>query len=259
METQICRKCGIEKSLDNFNFITDTKKYAKICKKCKSEYDKEYRKKNKKRIIKRDEARRHTLKYKQYQKEYSKKYYQKNKEKLKKYQAYYRNNNSKRKEYEKNYRKINEQKIKNYSKTYALMHKEEKRIKDKTYRLEHRNEITQRKKEKLKNDPILSFKSRIRNNIRQSFERQKQVKNNKLEEICGCSIDMLIEHLIKTYETNYNTKWDWKFVQEVHIDHKMPLVTAKTEEDVIKLCHYTNLQLLKARDNLKKGSKIFDI
>ena len=43
--------------------------------------------------------------------------------------------------------------------------------------------------------------------------------------------------------------------EKVHIDHIIPLATAKTEEDVIKLCHYTNLQLLKAKDNLKKGAK----
>lgn len=31
---------------------------------------------------------------------------------------------------------------------------------------------------------------------------------------------------------------------------------AKTEEEVIKLCHYTNLQLLKAKDNMKKHTKL---
>lgn len=41
-----------------------------------------------------------------------------------------------------------------------------------------------------------------------------------------------------------------------HIDHKIPLATAKSKEDIIKLCHYTNLQLLTAEDNMKKHDKI---
>ena len=32
--------------------------------------------------------------------------------------------------------------------------------------------------------------------------------------------------------------------------------TAETEEDVKRLCHYTNLQLLKPADNMKKSAKM---
>ena len=59
---------------------------------------------------------------------------------------------------------------------------------------------------------------------------------------------------MKTYKNSYGVEWNEK--EKVHIDHIIPLATAKTEEEVIKLNHYTNLQLLKAKDNLKKGSKI---
>ena len=41
-----------------------------------------------------------------------------------------------------------------------------------------------------------------------------------------------------------------------HIDHIVPLATAKTEEQVAKLNHYTNIQPLWAKDNLSKGAKI---
>ena len=43
-----------------------------------------------------------------------------------------------------------------------------------------------------------------------------------------------------------------------HIDHITPLSTATTEEEIIKLCHYTNLQPLWAEDNLAKSNKILD-
>ena len=32
--------------------------------------------------------------------------------------------------------------------------------------------------------------------------------------------------------------------------------TNSTEAEIIKCCHYTNLQLLKAEDNLEKGDKM---
>lgn len=41
-----------------------------------------------------------------------------------------------------------------------------------------------------------------------------------------------------------------------HIDHKIPLSSAKDEEELKKLCHYTNLQPLWAIDNIKKRDKI---
>ena len=47
----------------------------------------------------------------------------------------------------------------------------------------------------------------------------------------------------------------WENHGEWHIDHKKPLASAKTEEELKKLCHYTNLQPLWALDNIRKGAK----
>ncbi len=49
-----------------------------------------------------------------------------------------------------------------------------------------------------------------------------------------------------------HTKYGW------HIDHIIPLASAKTEEELKSLCHYTNLQPLWAKENLSKGAKIID-
>jgi hypothetical protein len=48
----------------------------------------------------------------------------------------------------------------------------------------------------------------------------------------------------------------WDNYGEWHIDHIIPLASADTEEEVLKLYHYTNLQPLWAIDNIRKGSKI---
>jgi hypothetical protein len=47
--------------------------------------------------------------------------------------------------------------------------------------------------------------------------------------------------------------WDNKHLW--HIDHIIPLSSAKTEDELKQLCHYTNLQPLWAADNIKKSNK----
>ena len=50
--------------------------------------------------------------------------------------------------------------------------------------------------------------------------------------------------------------WENHGAKTWHIDHIIPLASAKTEEEVFLLCHYTNLQPLWWSDNLSKGSKL---
>ena len=53
---------------------------------------------------------------------------------------------------------------------------------------------------------------------------------------------------------NYGYEWDG--IEKIHIDHIIPLDTAKIENDIIRLNHYTNLQLLKPLDNWQKKNKL---
>ena len=48
----------------------------------------------------------------------------------------------------------------------------------------------------------------------------------------------------------------WDNYGKWHIDHIIPLSSAKTEQDILKLCHYTNLQPLWAKGNIIKSNKI---
>ena len=80
------------------------------------------------------------------------------------------------------------------------------------------------------------------------------MKTERCENVTGLSIDELVSYLKGTYAKVYGKEWDGN--EKVHIDHIIPLATAATEEDAFRLCHYTNLRLIKAEDNLRKGAKL---
>ena len=68
----------------------------------------------------------------------------------------------------------------------------------------------------------------------------------------GCSPLQLKEHL----EKQFTNGMCWENRSKWHIDHIIPLSSAKTEDELYNLCHYTNLQPLWAVDNLKKSNRI---
>ena len=104
----------------------------------------------------------------------------------------------------------------------------------------------------MQNDELYKFKHKMRNFIYSSFKRNNFRKNKASETILGCTLIEFKDYIKSKFTEgmsfdNY-VKWQ--------IDHIIPLSTAKTVEDVIKLCHYTNLQPLWAEDNRRKSNKI---
>lgn len=223
MKEKKCRVCGLIKPISNFYFRNDNNKYRSECIECNKKINKKYIINNKEKV-----------------KEISKLYRERNREQILQKKAQYRENNRETlREKAKKYYKDNIEIIK-------IKRKEQKERSNETTRIY----VANRKK----NDRIYAFKSRIRPWLIKSFTRKKYIKNSHLEEIVGKPIDELVQYLLQTYKNNYGYEWD--YTEKVHIDHKTPLATAKTEDDVIKLCHYSNLQLLKAGDNLRKGAEI---
>jgi len=64
----------------------------------------------------------------------------------------------------------------------------------------------------------------------------------------SCSPEFLKKHL----ENQFIDGMSWENRSEWHIDHIIPLSSAKTKDELYKLCHYENLQPLWVEDNLKK-------
>ena len=223
MKTKICVSCGLEKPITEFRIRKSNGKHFNSCRSCLNKAHYKYISKNKEKDA-----------------EMKKKYYQKNKERiLKKASLYYLENHDRIRKRRKELYELNKEKI-----------KEQTRLRNK----KNRKLISEREKERVKKDHIFKLKKQTRQAIRISFNKKGYMKSEKTEKILGCSLDYFVNHLLQTYKDNYGYEWDKQ--EKVHIDHIKPLEKAATEEEVIKLCHYTNLQLLKAEDNLLKGSKL---
>ena len=104
-----------------------------------------------------------------------------------------------------------------------------------------------------KNNPIFKLTCIVRSRVITFIKSHNVNKTNQTFKIVGCSPEFLKEHLEKQFTEGMS--WDNHGVYGWHIDHIIPLSSAKTEEEVYKLCHYTNLQPLWANDNLTKSNK----
>lgn len=104
----------------------------------------------------------------------------------------------------------------------------------------------------LSSDPKNAMADRVRRRINDFMKKMGYKKNNKTHKIIGCTWDELKLHI----ELQFTDGMSWENRSEWHIDHIIPLASAKTEEDVIRLNHYTNLQPLWAEDNLRKSDKM---
>ena len=141
---------------------------------------------------------------------------------------------------------------------YRKTHGEEIKERNKKYRIKNKEKITKRQNEwckrKSRTDSVYNLKVRIRQSIKRSLNKKGFEKNRSCEKILGCDYETFVNHLLNIYKENYGVDYDSNI--KIHIDHIVPLKTAKTVDDIIRLNHYTNLQLLKAEDNLHKGAKL---
>jgi uncharacterized Zn finger protein (UPF0148 family) len=108
-------------------------------------------------------------------------------------------------------------------------------------------------RERRKTDLMFALKSSLGRLIRTSINRSGYKKNSKTNEILGCSYDYFKQYLEFQFEPWMNWNNRGRYNGELNygwdIDHIIPLESAKTEEDVIKLNHYTNLKPLCSKIN----------
>lgn len=178
-----------------------------------------------------------------------------------------------KKEQAKTYSLNNPGKIKEYNKKKYRKNKDIKRQIDKEYYIENKDKIKSRikeyrsnpetkekrnKREKIRREEDLNYKinCNLRGRLRHIVRNRNTVIQGTTEELLGCAIDFFIQYIENLFKENMS--WHNYGLYGWHLDHIIPLSSfdlTNIEEQKIAF-HYTNIQPLWAKDNLRKGSKI---
>ena len=101
-------------------------------------------------------------------------------------------------------------------------------------------------------DPVKKLKRHLHAVMSQIFKNKGIKKDTKTEKILGCSYSFFKSYI----ETRFQEGMSWQNRSSWHLDHIIPLATAKTKKELIKLNYYTNFRPLLAKDNLLKSDNL---
>ena len=116
----------------------------------------------------------------------------------------------------------------------------------------NREKVNAYYKGRAESDPLFALKKRYRGILAKAVLRGGYTKRSRSQLILGCTWEEFKAHI----ERQFVGGMSWERRCEIHIDHIVPLASAKTEEDVIRLNHFTNLRPLWAKDNLEKSDQL---
>lgn len=174
-----------------------------------------------------------------------KKYRKDNVEHIKNYR---KENKERQKETHRRWRKEN----KDYLNQYYSQWREQNKDYLKTYREGYKERRRSIERERRNSEPLYKMGVYLRNRTLSAFKSKRWNKNNKTQHILGADYETIFNHI----QSRFKGGMSWDNFGEWQIDHIIPLASANTEEELIGLCHYTNLQPLWAEENLIKGNKI---
>lgn len=173
---------------------------------------------------------------------------------------------------------------------YSLIHKQQKAKYDKQYRKKNENVIKEQKrlwyqipKNKLKKlesmrrynqDPVVKNaynrwrSTRYKKNIHFRLACLLRTRLNTAVRGChksgsavndlGCTVGEFKIYMEAHFTSGMT--WDNWAKNGWHIDHKLPLACfdLTDRKQLLKACHYTNLQPMWAKENISKGKKLLD-
>ena len=138
---------------------------------------------------------------------------------------------------------------------YSKDNKEQELIRKRRYYREDKNgmknKIKEDRRKKYASDPLFRLTDLTRCAIRRAFADTKIIKSARSSDLLGADKIVIRAWL----ESQFEAGMTWANQGLWHIDHIVPLASASNGSDIVKLCHYTNLQPLWGEDNRKKKAK----
>ena len=143
---------------------------------------------------------------------------------------------------------------------YAKNNRDKRNLTQQKYnnKPENKERLTQIRRQyelnRRKTDPIVKITKAVRDRLRDFLKYKGLDKKNSFKQYIGCTKEELKTHIESQFKPGMT--WENHGFYGWHIDHIIPLSSANSEEQIYKLCHYTNLQPLWAKENLSKNNKI---
>ena len=160
---------------------------------------------------------------------------------------WYKENLNKAKEKNKKWRQDNTEKKAEYGKKWRQDNAE----KIKKWRQDNAEYMREYQKNRRKSDPIYKMIVNLRGRISFYCKVIKLKKTTRTKEMLGLNLADFKSYM----ESKFREGMTWENYGQWHVDHIKPLSLATTEQEIIELNHYTNLQPLWAVENLKKSNK----
>lgn len=241
MKAKICIKCNTEKDISLFDKRKDSPSGVRSdCKECRAIYSKNYRLNNFEKI-----------------KNGKQNYHQNNKEAISKRNKEYRMLNAEKiKVHRTEYYKNNKKEILEKRKTSYLSNKDVVIMRSNIWYKNNKQQclVTRSKNNKKRYDSDYTYRLKKNMRSRVNLALKGQNKGGSTESLVGCSTEYLKSYL----ESKFVEGMGWENRSKWHIDHIRPCSSFDlSDPEQQKLCfHYTNLQPLWAKDNLKKSNKL---
>lgn len=150
------------------------------------------------------------------------------------------------------YRKNNREKARAHAAVYNKKNAERLRKQNRAYARNNRDKINKRRKKYLRENPTAKLACAARTRMAMAITAKGFTKKEKTADYLGCDWETFKQHL----ESQFDDGMTLSNHGEWHIDHIVPLASAKTEKRLRELLHYTNTQPLWAKDNLTKGARM---